>query len=99
MEKKRLDLLEDLDGELPNKIARPVDGFYIYAYDKDTLHKMEVRNGRVLWSEEFDLENEGARQTGEIVRPDYVESGKESNGENEPAKNPFGSRNQGSGCS
>lgn len=92
-------LRELLDGEYPNRIANPVDGFYIYAFDEYTLHKMEVRNGKVLWSEPYELEDERRRKIEQTLSTDFVEFGEESDGENEIAGIDFKSRNQGIGCS
>ena len=94
-----MDLLEDLDGDLQYRIARPVDGIYIYAYDKYTLHKMEIKDRKVLWSEEFDLNHERGREIGEVVSANLNESGEKPNGENANPAEHFRSRNQGSGCS
>jgi hypothetical protein len=99
VEKRKLDLLEDLDGELPYKIARPVDGVYLYAFDKDTLHRMEIKDRKVLWSEEFDLNHERGREIGEALSTNPVELGEKPNGKDANPKEHFRSRNQGNGCS
>ena len=43
--------LESLNGNLPNNMARMPDGIYVYEFNDEILHKMEVRDYRILWSE------------------------------------------------
>ena len=93
-----MDLLEDLDGELPNKIARPMDGIYFYYFDKNTIHRAEIKDGMILWSEEYDLENERRKEVGDNIPTDTDELGEKPNRENGDPEKPFGARNQGSGC-
>ena len=93
--------MADLNGDLPNKIARMQDGLYIYAFDEDTLHKMEVKDNRVLWTEPIEQEvlDERERQVREALSTNHSEFGKEPNGEDANPKENFRSENQGNGCS
>lgn len=77
------------------------DGLYVYAYDEHHLHKMEVKDNRVLWSEPITQEdlNEREREIREAISTNPNEFGKEPTREDGYTEEPFKSKNQGGGCS
>jgi hypothetical protein len=96
-----LGFLESLNGNLPNKMARMPDGIYVYEFNDEILHKMEVRDYRILWSEPItqgDLD-EREQQIRTAISADLAEYGKEPDGENGDSEKNFGHENQGYGCS
>ncbi len=93
--------LADLNGNLPDEWARMADGIYVYAFDDHHLHKMEVKDNRVLWSEPITQEDldEREREIRTAISANSFEFGKEPDGENGDSAENFGHENQGYGCS
>ena len=77
------------------------DGIYVYAFDEHHLHKMEVKDNKVLWSEPITQEDldEREREIRTAISADPVEYGKAPDGENGDSEKNFGHENQGYGCS